>query len=222
MTSVVARLFAFSLLPLLLALLQARLDRGAQDRLWKIEVFLIYLFVLGVGAGGLSGFFGHVFAPDAIADSIGWERGSPFQQEMGFANLSLGVLGFVAATRRDGFREATVVAVSVLAVGASVVHILDIIATGNLAPGNSIQILPNLLRPALLIPLLAMSRREEASTAGIPLVRDRMAVIRTASVATGVVGTGFGLGFSFGQVVPAVLLGALVAGALTARSARAG
>jgi hypothetical protein len=190
--------------------------------LWKIEVFLIYLFVLGVGAGGLSGFFGHVFAPDAIADSIGWERGSPFQQEMGFANLSLGVLGFVAATRRDGFREATVVAVSVLAVGASVVHILDIIATGNLAPGNSIQILPNLLRPALLIPLLAMSRREEASTAGIPLVRDRMAVIRTASVATGVVGTGFGLGFSFGQVVPAVLLGALVAGALTARSARAG
>ncbi|MGH2774184.1 MAG: DUF6790 family protein [Actinomycetota bacterium] len=62
-------------------------------------------------ASGLSGFFGHVFTPDAVAESIDWPKGSPFQQEIGFANLALGVLGLIAAGRRDGFREATVIAV---------------------------------------------------------------------------------------------------------------
>ncbi len=103
-------LFAFSVLPVLLAALHVRLDTSAKDRLWKIEVYLIYLFMLGVGASGLSGFFGHVFTPDAVAESIDWPKGSPFQQEMGFANLALGVLGFIAAcaqgrlSRGDGDR----------------------------------------------------------------------------------------------------------------------
>ena len=220
MTSVAVRLFAFSVLPALLALLHVRLSRG-QDRVWKIEVFLIYLFILGVGAGGLSGFFGHVFVPDTVADSIGWARGSHFQQEMGFANLALGVLGFIAASRRDGFREATVIAVSVLAVGASVVHVLDIIETTNFAPGNSLQIIGNILKPSLLIPLLLMGRRAEGhDEPAHPFDRTRMTVVQTAAVVTGVVGTGFGLGFSFDLVVPAMLLATLAAAVITARSAR--
>ena len=84
-------------------------ERSALDA----EVCLIYLFVFGVAGGGLSGFFGHVFTPDIVAESIDWPTGSPFQQEMGFVNLALGVLGFIAAVRRDGFREATVIAVTI-------------------------------------------------------------------------------------------------------------
>jgi hypothetical protein len=113
-TTVAVRVFAFSVLPVLLATVHVRLDSGAKDRLWKVEVYLIYLFMLGVAASGLSGFFGHVFTADAVAESIDWPKGSPFQQEMGFANLALGVLGLVAAGRRDGFREATVIAVTVV------------------------------------------------------------------------------------------------------------
>ena len=108
--------------------------RGPKDRLWKVEVYLIYLFMLGVGASGLSGFFGHVFTPDAVAESIDWPKGSPFQQEMGFANLALGVLGLIAAWRRDGFREATVIAVTIVGVGATLVHVIDI-ASGR-QPGS--------------------------------------------------------------------------------------
>jgi hypothetical protein len=110
-TPVAVRLFAFSVLPVLLATQHVRLDPRSNDRLWTTEVYLIYLFVLGVAGGGLSGFFGHVFTPDIVAESIGWPKGNPFQQEMGFANLALGVLGLIAAGRRDGFREATVLAV---------------------------------------------------------------------------------------------------------------
>ena len=165
-TQVSVRLFAFSVLPVLLATLHVRLDAGAKDRFRKAEVYLIYLFMLGVAASGLSGFFGHLFTPDAVAESIDWPKGSPFQQEMGFANLALAVLGFIAAGRRDGFREATVIAVAVVGVGATIVHVTDILQEGNLAPGNSIQNVGNLLKPALLIAVLVVSRRSEPAATG--------------------------------------------------------
>jgi len=68
-------------------------------------------------------------------------------------------------SRRDGFREATVIAATVFAVGATVVHGMDVIDSGNLAAGNTIQNISNLLRPALLIAFLAASRRAERSPA---------------------------------------------------------
>lgn len=218
---VAVRLVAFSVLPVLLATLHVRLDTGAKDRLRRAEVYLIYLFMLGVAASGLSGFFGHVFTPEAVAESIDWPKGSPFQQEMGFANLALGVLGLIAAGRRDGFREATVIAVAVVGVGATVVHVTDILQEGNLAPGNSIQNVGNLLKPALLIPMLIVSRRSEpAGTGALSFDRWRMPVVGTAGMVTAVVGTGFAIGFSLELAVPATLIAAVLAAGIAARSAR--
>jgi hypothetical protein len=221
-TSVAVRLFAFSVLPVLLASLHVRLDAGARGRFRRVEVHLIYLFVLGVAASGLSGFFGHVFTPDIVAESIDWPKGNPFQQEMGFANLALGVLGLVAAVRRDGFREATVIAVAIVGVGATVVHVIDMIQEGNLAPGNSIQNIGNLLRPALLIPMLIVSRRseEDDDTMTMSFDRWRKAVVGTAGMVTAVVGTAFGIGFAIDLAVPATLIAALLAAGMVARSAR--
>ncbi|MGH2700368.1 MAG: DUF6790 family protein [Actinomycetota bacterium] len=219
-TTVAVRVFAFSVLPMLLAALHVRLDTSAKDRLWKVEVYLIYLFMLGVGASGLGGFFGHVFTPDAVAESIDWPEGSPFQQEMGFANLALGVLGLIAAGRRDGFREATVIAVTVVGVGATVVHAIDLIQEGNLAAGNSIQNLANLLKPALLIPMLIVSRRCELAGAQDPSFdRWRMGVVGTAGIITAVVGTGFGIGSSLELVLPATLVATVLAAGIAARAA---
>jgi hypothetical protein len=218
-TPVAVRVFAFSVLPVLLAALHVRLDTSARDRLWKIEVYLIYLFMLGVGASGLSGFFGHVFTPDAVAESIDWPKGSPFQQEMGFANLALGVLGLIAAARRDGFREATVIAVAIVGIGATVVHVIDILEEGNLAAGNSIQNVANLLKPALLVPMLIVSRRSEPAIAGSSFDQWRMTVVGTAGIVTAVVGTGFGIGFSLELAAPATLVAAVLAAGIVARSA---
>ena len=124
---------------------------------------LIPLFIIGVAGSGIGGFLAHVFISDEIADAIGWDAGSPFQLEVGFANLAIGLLGAIAAERRDGFREATVIAATVFAVGATFVHIRDIVDTGNLAPGNTIQNVPNLLRPALLIFFLRRSRQRRSA-----------------------------------------------------------
>ena len=220
-TQVAARVVAFSVLPVLLAALHVRLDAGANDRLRKAEIYLVYLFMLGVAASGQSGFFGHVFAPDAVAESIGWPKGSPFQQEMGFANLALGVLGLVAAGRRDGFREATVIAVAVVGVGATVVHVTYILQEGNLAAGNSLQNVGNLLKPAVLIAVLASSRRSESVPAGaLSFNRWRKPVIGTAGMITAVVGTGFAIGFWSERVVIATLVAALLAAGIAAWSAK--
>jgi hypothetical protein len=139
---------------------------------------------------------------------------------MGFANLALGVLGLIAAGRRDGFREATVIAVAVVGVGATVVHVTDILQEGNLAPGNSIQNVGNLLKPALLIAVLIVSRRSEPAATGTrSFDLWRMPVVETAGMVTAVVGTGFALGFSLDLAAPAALIAAVLAAGIAARSA---
>ena len=91
------RIIAFTILPLLLATAHILLDKSANTKTRRIEVFFLYLFAIAVGANGVSAFFGHFFLSDLVAQSIGWETGSPFQLEMGFANLTLGVLGALVA-----------------------------------------------------------------------------------------------------------------------------
>jgi hypothetical protein len=145
MDIVASRIFVYSILPLIIAIGQVGLDKSSRSRERKIETFLLYLFGIGVAGGGIGGFFGHFFISDSVAESIGWPTGNPFQLEVGFANLAIGILGIIAMGRRDGFREATVIAVTVFGVGATIVHVSDIIQAGNLAPGNTIQNVGNLL-----------------------------------------------------------------------------
>jgi len=163
MSIVALRVFIYSVLPVLAATIHIELDKSCRSRQRTLELFLLYLFGVGVAGSGIGGFFGHFFISNTVAQSIGWPKGNPFQLEVGFANLALGVLGIVAMGRRDGFREAPVIAVTVLGVGATIVHAIDIIDTGNLAPGNTLQKVSNLLKPALLIGFLAALRRTEPS-----------------------------------------------------------
>jgi hypothetical protein len=117
---------------------------------------------------------------------------------VGFANLALGVLGIVAMGRRDGLREATVIAVSVFGLGATIVHAIDIFETGNLAPGNTLQNVSNLLRPVLLIGFLVALRRTERSpgseTTKPAFEAWRAPRVRAVGLMTASVATGFGIG----------------------------
>ena len=121
--------------------------------------------------------------------------------EVAFANLALGILAILAMDRRDGFRDATVIAVAILAGGATITHVTDIVETGNLAAGNTVQNVDNLLTPAVLIWLLLAMRRsaggnaEEAALLG-PW-RDTAA--SAAAQATAVVSVAFSLGYAVDQ-----------------------
>jgi 4-amino-4-deoxy-L-arabinose transferase-like glycosyltransferase len=220
MDSVGIRVFAFLVLPVVIAVGQLGLDSSSRPRERRLEIFLLYLFGVGVAGSGIGGFFGHVFISDPVAESIGWPTGNPFQLEVGVANLAVGVLGIVAMGRRDGFREATVIAATVLGVGATVVHVMDVMESGNLAPGNTIQNISNLLRPALLIAFLVASRRaerspdSEAQTSGFH--RWRGPRIGGAGMMTGSVAAGFGAGFAIELPVLGTLVGTLVGAGLAA------
>jgi hypothetical protein len=211
MTAYIERILVYVVLPLLLALAHIRVDRTVRPRERRLELFLLYLFGVGVGANGLGGFSGHFFASDQVAEAIGWPSGNPFQLEVGFANLAMGVLGVIAIHRRDGLREATVIAVTVFSLGATIVHVMDILATGNLAPGNTIQNVANFARPALLITFLALSRRAdkggepERDPAGFE--RWRASPANWAAWIAGGVAMGFGIGSALGYGLLGAVLG---------------
>jgi hypothetical protein len=208
------RVFLFTLLPVLVALLLIRLDERVEDQYDRTELYLIYFFGLGVAGSGIGGFFGHIFLSDVVAESVGWASGSPFQLEMGFANLALGVLGIMATNRTGGFRTATVIAVTIIGVGATLVHFYDILLTGNLAPGNTIQNAANLIRPGLLILFL----RQQQKTVGRVSKLDhgqawhawKSAHAKAAGWLTAIVAAGFGMGFAFDMPALGSFIGVVI------------
>ena len=222
-TLFLVRIFAYSLLPLLLAAGHLLLDRQARTPARRIELVILYVLAISVGANGLSGAFGHLFLSDLVAEGVGWASGSPFQLEMGFANLLVGVLGLMAVSRRDGFRSAAILATTILGLGATTVHLLDIAATGNLAPGNTIQNLGNLLDPVLLIGLTWLATRIADPDSESPaFLRWQMGQQPIVGLAAAGIGTGFGVGFAVGGMLLWTLLGALAGVGLGAWISRQG
>lgn len=112
--------------------------------------FLYYQLVVSVTLSGLIGFAGHVFASDKIAGRIGWPQGSPFQKELGFAELGFGLSGILCAFFPAPFKAAVIVAISPLFLGAAVIHIHEMQNKGNFHPSNVSSILPDLLLPITL------------------------------------------------------------------------
>ncbi len=196
------RFFAYSILPLLLAVGHIRLDKQARTTPRRIEIFMIYLLAISVGANGLGGAFGHIFLSDLVAEGIGWPAGSPFQLEMGFANLFIGVLGLMAIGRRDGFRTAAILATTIIGFGATAVHLWDISQTGNLSAGNTIQNLSNLLDPILLITLTWLAgRTSDPDAESAAFLRWQMHQQPIAGMAAAGVGIGFGIGFALSSLL---------------------
>ena len=179
---------------------------------------MLYMLALGVAGSGIGGFFAHAFLADEVAESIGWTAGSPFQLEVAFANLALGILGILAMNRRDGFRDATVIAVTIFGVGATITHVIDIGETGNLAAGNTVQNAANVLRPAILIWLLLAIRGSAASEGPAIDGPWRDTAVIAAAKATAVVSASFSLGYALDQPAMGVGVGSVLAAAATAHA----
>ena len=208
MTDYLIRISLYTILPVLLPSAAILLDPVIQTRQQRLELFLIFLFGLGVAGSGIANAFGHLFLSDLVATSIGWETGSPFQLEMGFANLAFGVLGLIAVGRRDGFREAAVIGVTVMSLGATAVHLIDIAETGNLAPGNTLQNVINILKPAFLIGFLIASRRagRDSGFTGA----ERAPYLVGVGLITGFSAGGFAVGYAIDFPIVGTALGLLL------------
>ena len=122
-----------------------------------IDRLLRYLFLFPLGVQGLWAFVGHVFFAEQAAASIGWAN-TPFQYEVGVANLGLGLASIYAAFRGFEARLAAGIVAACFLIGAGIIHIVDIVAQGNLAPGNAGPILvTDFLTPVVILVLLVFA-----------------------------------------------------------------
>jgi hypothetical protein len=127
-----------------------------------IDRLVRYLLIFPVGLLGLWAFVGHVFFPAQSAADIGWAD-SPFQFEVGVANLGIALASLYAAFKGFEARLAASLAAAAFSLGAGVIHVTDIVTLGDLAPGNAGPILvTDFLTPIAVLVLLYLSRDEPA------------------------------------------------------------
>lgn len=143
-----------------LALMHARTVSASSKR-ERIEMVLLYLLVLGMGTAGLWSFVGHYFMSDQVAGSIGWATGSPFQHELAFYHLGMGVVALLCIWIRDRYWIAAAMTPALFAMGAGIVHLQDFINRGNTAPANwgASVLIGNLVIPVVILGLLAWYSR---------------------------------------------------------------
>ena len=78
---------------------------------------------------------------DVAAKFIGWEN-SPFQAEVGFASLGVGIAGVIAFKASLPFRFATLIPPWAFSLGAAGGHFYQMIVAHNFSPGNVGLVLP--------------------------------------------------------------------------------
>jgi Family of unknown function (DUF6790) len=105
------------------------------------EAFLSYYLLFAIGINNLINFVFHVFFGDEAAKFIGWEN-SPFQAEVGFASLGVGIAGIIAFRASLPFRFATLIPPAAFSWGAAVGHVYQMIVAHNFSPGNVGLVLP--------------------------------------------------------------------------------
>jgi len=133
-----------------LAFVAAALARGPD----RYEVRLLnWMLLLFVGVGSVwSGIF-HVFFPQIASKSIGWAP-SPFETEIGIADIAMGITGIVAFWRPLQFKAAVILYVVIFFVGVAINHVYDAVAGGNMAANNFGLLLVCTIASIVLLPWL--------------------------------------------------------------------
>jgi ABC-type transport system involved in multi-copper enzyme maturation permease subunit len=125
------------------------------------ETYLIYFFFLNVGAMGLLTAYAHVLRPLQTSASIGWAT-SPYEYEVGMADLTVGVLGVLCLWIRGNFWLATAIANGVWLLGDAVGHIREVTLHNNHAPNNSgIFLVAEIVTPLVILSLALYHHRSQ-------------------------------------------------------------
>jgi hypothetical protein len=130
-----------------------------------LEIIILYLLVIVFGLGTLLAGLMHVFNGPATAQLIGWPAGSPFQYEVGVADISFGLVCVLALFFRGSYWLAAILANSFFLFGAFIGHVHDLAVSGNAAAYNIGPniILSDLIMPLVVIGLYVIYRRLEAT-----------------------------------------------------------
>ena len=124
-----------------------------------VGTYLIYLLFIYVGWMGLFTAYYHVFRPIEASASIGWST-SPYEYEVGMADLTVGVLGVLCLVFRGEFWLATAIADAVWLLGDAVGHVREMVVNNNHAENNAgIFLVFEFAIPVLILGLVLYHRR---------------------------------------------------------------
>jgi hypothetical protein len=152
--------FVLRNLPAVLLLLAVALSATGRPRGTLAGRLLAWVLLLPIGVTGLWAGIAHVAFPAVAAAHIGWPV-SPFQYEVGMADLAVGITACLAFWQSWPFRAAAVCAASVFLVGDAVGHVRQMVEAANFAPGNAgVPFFMDIIAPLLAITLLVASRRD--------------------------------------------------------------
>ncbi len=148
---------------LVLALIHLGIKKDTLTREGIIDLFLLYFLVFSAGVQGVISFVGNIFFADQVATMMGWPLGSPFQYEVGMSHGAWALLGFLCIRWHTAFWLATGLGYSFFLLGTAVDHIRQMIYAGDYAAHNTGVILPDVLVPIVLLTLLYMKFKYDAS-----------------------------------------------------------
>jgi hypothetical protein len=127
------------------------------------ERLLGWILLLPIGVTGLWAAVFHLFFPEIAAADIGWEP-SPFQFEVGMADLAIGATACISFWRSLDFKAAVVIVNAIFLLGDAIGHVGQMIAAGNFAPGNAgVPFLGDLIFPVLTLVLLIIVQRSDSA-----------------------------------------------------------
>jgi hypothetical protein len=150
----------FAVLALLTATIHIALSRQRRSSTPAIvETYLLHALFIYVGLMGVLTAYAHVFRPLQTSASIGWLT-SPYEYEVGMADLTVGVLGVLCLWIRGNFWLATAIANAVWLWGDAIGHVRQIVIAHNHAENNSGAFLvAEFLMPLLILALAAYHHR---------------------------------------------------------------
>jgi len=123
------------------------------------ERLLAWILLLPIGGAGLWAGIYHVFFPAIAAAYIGWQV-SPFQFEVGTADLAIGATACIAFWRDLNFKAAAVCVASISLLGDAVGHVRQMLDAGDFAPGNAgIIFYMDMICPLLATALVVLAKR---------------------------------------------------------------
>lgn len=125
------------------------------------ERYLSWLLLLSIGVASLWAGLYHTLSPQTAAAFIGWQS-SPFQFEMGMADIALGVVAIVSFWRSLQFKLAVVLWVAIEFAGLVYGHFHQLATTGDHQAGNAGILLGLTIIHVVLLPLLWMLARRSA------------------------------------------------------------
>jgi hypothetical protein len=137
-----------------------RIRRNPQLSGWDaIDIYWREVTFWAIGLAFLYYGLLHAFFQEASSRYIGWQP-SPFEFELGFAEIGIGVAAILSRTRTYDMRLAVTIIFGIFSLGAAAQHIYYIACCGNMSPGNAGVILwfGDIILPLILFYLAWMAR----------------------------------------------------------------